>query len=170
MKLLRGLSFILMSMCAVLAELPAYAQGYTTSLGVRIGGTSGVSVKHFYKRSTAFEGVLGFFGNGFSVTGLLEKHEDAFDVNGLKFYYGAGAHLSAYENRFRYYDRVWRDVNYDHQTTIALGIDGIAGLEYVFDEIPIALSLDLKPFIEVGSGGFVGFSPDPSIGIKIILR
>ena len=141
-------------------------RNYQTALGARIGGTSGFTIKHFYKPSSAVEGIVGFFGNGFSLTGLVEKHQKAFDVKELSFYYGAGAHLAIYNNRNRYYDRLWRDVNYDYQTDVGIGINGLLGLEYTFTEIPLAISLDLKPFIEIGSGGYVGFSPDPSFGVK----
>jgi len=36
--------------------------------------------------------------------------------------------------------------------------------------LPIAFSLDFKPFVEVGPGGYVGFSPDPSLGVKFTIH
>jgi hypothetical protein len=154
----------------LISVLPLSAQDYKTSLGARVGGTSGVSVKHFYSRNMAFEGLLGFFGNGTSITGLVEKHQTAFDTKGLKFYYGAGAHVAFYNGRYYYRNGFWRDINYYDQREAAFGVNGIVGLEYTIDELPIAFSLDFKPFVEVGPGGYVGFSPDPSVGIKFTIK
>lgn len=154
----------------VVTVTSAQAQDYTTSIGARVGGTSGVAIKHFYSRTMAFEGLLGFFGNGTSVTALLEKYQPALDTKGLKFYYGAGAHVAFYNGRYYYRNGFWRDINYYDQREAAFGVNGIVGLEYTIDDLPIAFSLDFKPFVEVGPGGYVGFSPDPSVGIKFVIR
>src|SRR5205809_419262 len=79
-----------------------YERPYNTALGIRVGGTSGVSIKHFYTRSAAFEGLIGTFGNGFSLTGLLERHANAFDAKGLNWYWGAGAHVAFYNGNSHY--------------------------------------------------------------------
>lgn len=163
-------SFVLCCMMASFALGSVQAQDYRTALGIRVGGTSGVSVKHFYSRSTAFEGLLGFFGNGTSITGLVERHDQAFDTRGLKFYYGGGAHIAFYNGKDYYRNGFWRDIDYYNQREVAFGINGVLGLEYKIDELPIAVSLDLKPFVEIGPGGYVGFSPDPSLGIKFTLE
>lgn len=151
-------------------SMPSRAQDYSTSIGARVGGTSGVAIKHFYSRNMAFEGLLGFFGNGTSVTALVEKHQPALDTKGLKFYYGAGAHVAFYNGRYYYRNGFWRDINYYDQREAAFGVNGIVGLEYTIADLPIAFSLDFKPFVEVGPGGYVGFSPDPSVGIKFVIK
>lgn len=157
----------------MLFTLPSQAQ-YNTALGVRAGGTSGVTIKHFPKTassSTAVEGIVGFFGNGFSVTGLLERHAQAFDLVGLSWYYGPGVHLAYYNNGVPYSRYRLRDVGYEPIDELGIGINGIVGLEYrIQDNVPIAFSVDLKPFLEVTSRGDAGFALDPSIGIKIILK
>jgi hypothetical protein len=148
----------------------AQAPDYKTGLGVRVGGTSGVTLKHFYSRNMAVEGILGFFGNGTSVTGLIERHDLAFDTKGLRFYYGGGAHVAFYNGRYYYRNGFWRDIDHYDSREVAFGINGIVGLEYKIEELPIAVSLDFKPFVEIGPGGYVGFSPDPSIGIKFTIH
>lgn len=157
---------LLLSVAAVSA---VQGQDYKTGLGIRIGGTSGVTVKHFYSRSMAFEGLVGFFGNGSSLTGLVEKHALAFDTKGLQFYYGGGAHIAFYNGRYRYNNSFWRDINYYDQREVAIGVNGVVGLEYSIPDLPIAFSLDFKPFVEIGPGGYVGFSPDPSVGVKFTI-
>jgi hypothetical protein len=148
----------------------AYERPYRTALGVRIGGTSGVSIKHFYSPRTAFEGLIGTFGNGFSLTGLVEKHANAFDAVGLNWYYGAGAHLAFY-NGNAYYRVGGREVPDRDGQDIGVGINGIIGLEYALpDDIPVAFSFDFKPFIEIDSDGDVGVAPDLALGIKFLIR
>lgn len=143
----------------------------TTELGIRIGGTSGATIKYFHKNNTAIEGIIGAFGNGFSITGLLERQQPFEGAEGLYIYYGGGAHLAFYNGRGMNSSHFGREVDYRTGNDVGIGVNLIVGLEYRLPEnIPIAISLDLKPFIEVGSGGYVSAAPDPSIGIKFILR
>lgn len=139
--------------------------------GIRIGGTSGVTGKYFYRQNMAVEGIVGTFGNGFSISALLEKHLPIYGAEGLFVYYGGGAHLAFYNGRSDVYSNFGRDVDYRKSNDAGLGIDGIIGLEYRLpNDIPIGFSLDLKPFVEIGTGGYVAVAPDPSIGIKFIIR
>lgn len=148
----------------------AFQRPYKTALGVRVGGTSGVSIKHFYSNSMAFEGLIGTFGNGFSLTGLVEKHQNAFEVEGLNWYYGAGAHLAFY-NGNQYYKVGGREVHDRDYQDVAVGINGIIGLEYTLpDDIPVAFSLDFKPFVEIDNDGDVGVAPDLALGIKFLIK
>lgn len=141
---------------------------YRTAAGLRLGGTSGVTVKHFYRETMAWEGIFGMFGNGFSLTGLLEKHLPFEGAQGLRFYYGGGLHLAFYDGSPSR-GTFGREVDSRSGTDMGIGINGVIGLEYRLpDNIPIAISIDLKPFIEVGTGGRVAAAPDPSFGIKFI--
>jgi hypothetical protein len=124
----------------------ARAQDYNTGIGFRGGPFLGLTVKHFIGERSALEGLLCTRWQGFEVTGLYEIHNPAFDVNRLKWYYGVGAHLGFYNGD----NTTWGDLG---NTYTVVGIDGIIGLEYSFDEIPINLSLDWKP-----SFSFVGYS------------
>jgi hypothetical protein len=118
------------------------AQDYENAVGLRLGMSSGLTFKHFISTNDALEGILSsHFSNGFNLTGLYERHTGAFDTENLYFYYGAGAHLGS------------SDVN-----QVAIGIDGIVGLEYILTEIPINISLDWKPALNlIGSTDFWPF-------------
>jgi hypothetical protein len=147
-----------------------YERPYNTALGVRIGGTSGVSIKHFYTNTAAFEGLIGTFGNGFSLTALLEKHRNAFEAPGLNWYWGAGAHVAFY-NGNAYYKVGGREISERESDDVAFGVNGIIGLEYSLPEdIPVAFSLDFKPFVEIDTDGDVGVAPDLALGIKFLIR
>ena len=159
--------------CCIVASLLAFTPAIKaqTMLGLRLGGTSGITGKYFFKPDMAGEGIIGFFGNGFSLTGLIEKNIPVYNAPGLNFYYGGGGHVAFYNGRDRYYGNFGRDINYRAGNDVGFGINGIVGFEYRLpNSIPVAFSLDLKPFIEIGTSGYTGFAPDPSIGIKFILH
>ncbi len=162
---------IILSIILTLIFIRVTKAQYNTSIGIRIGGTSGVTAKYFYKPSTAVEGIIGTFGDGFSITGLMEKYSPVYNANGLYVYYGGGAHVAFYNDRDNYTTHFGREVDYHKNNDVGFGVNGIVGIEYRLPEgIPIAISLDLKPFIEIGSGGYVAFAPDPSIGVKFIIH
>jgi len=126
------------------------AQDYNTGIGVRGGFTNGLTIKHFTGDQAAFEFLLGSRWRGFDITGLYEMHNRAFDTDGLKWYYGGGAHIGFWNG-----DNTYKDWGYQGSNYTVAGIDGILGLEYSFREVPINLSLDWKPaFNFVGYSGF----------------
>jgi hypothetical protein len=171
LKLGFAVAFLLLSFGISNAQYsPVFRTPYKTALGIRLGGTSGVDVKHFFRPATAFEGIVGTFGNGFSLTGMIEKNAQAFDVEGLNWYYGGGAHVAFY-NGNRNYGFAGRDIHYRDSHDVGFGVDGIIGLEYYLpDDIPVAFSLDLKPFVEIDSDGDVGVAPDLALGIKFLIK
>ena len=167
LQLFCGISLVLL-----LSGPDLFAQRtYETAIGVRVGGTSGFTIKHYFKPTVTFEGIVGGFANGFSVTGLIEKNLPAFNEKGLSWYYGGGGHLAGYNGRSTYYNRFGREVDYRERNDIGFGINGIIGLEYRLpDNVPVAFSVDLKPFIEFSTQGNVGMAMDPSVGVKFIIK
>lgn len=149
-----------------LKPAPAMGSTYSTAIGLRGGETSGLTIKHFVGANTAIEGILGLWHHGFTATVLLEKHVSAFNVSGLNWYYGGGGHIALQTNNKYYGYGQKRNDQYDNGN-IGLGVDGIVGLEYKIPAVPIALSLDLKPYIEVISNGNIYGSLDPGLGIKV---
>ena len=139
---------------------------YSTAIGVRAGGTSGLTIKHFVRNYSAIEGIIGFHPNAFSLTALYEKYA-GIGAPGLHWYYGGGGHVAFESGRFYSYNdgNKWRRNYSDGE--VALGIDGILGIEYKIPPIPFAISLDVKPFIEVNTGGGTYIGLDPGLGIKI---
>jgi hypothetical protein len=168
-----GLSLLLFLLAFGVSQAqytPVFQTPYKTSIGIRVGGTSGATVKHFFRPATAVEGILGTFGNGFSITGLVEKNAQAFDVPGLNWYYGGGAHIAFYNGNHSHWVE-GRNVHYRDNNDVGVGINGIIGLEYILpDNIPVAFSLDFKPFLEIDSDGDVGVAPDLALGIKFLIR
>jgi hypothetical protein len=163
------------SVFAQLAQPPARLSaidnngGYRTAIGIRAGETSGLTFKRFVSPNMAVEGIIGFFPNAIGITGLYEGYV-ATDVEGLNWYYGGGAHVTAgtgATNRTYYSPRTGRYEVYRYRDYgVGLGIDGIAGIEYKIPRAPFAFSLDVKPYIEVNSGD-VYLALDPGLGIKV---
>jgi hypothetical protein len=135
---------------------------YKTGIGLRGGTTSGLTIKHFTNTSSALEGIVGIWSHAISITGLYEKYAGT-GIEGLQWYYGGGAHV-AFQSGTYYDNHYYRD-HYRHDG-IGLGIDGIVGIEYKIKPIPFAISLDLKPFFEVNTGGGTFVALDPGLGIK----
>lgn len=126
------------------------AQDYQNALGLRAGLSTGITYKHFLSTTDAFEGILTTRWGGFNLTGLYERHGRAFDTDNLYYYYGGGAHIGAWSGR----NNPWFN---NTNTYTVIGIDGILGLEYVFEEIPFNISIDWKPgFNLIGYTGFWG--------------
>jgi hypothetical protein len=141
---------------------------YRTAFGLRAGETSGLTFKHFFSNNSAFEGIFSAWPYALGITALYEKHEQAFEVEGLNWYFGGGGHV-AFETARSYYWYRYDDryVYYHNRSGLGLGIDGIVGLEYKIKPIPFAFSLDLKPFAEVNRDGVWFMALDPGLGVKV---
>lgn len=138
---------------------------YTTAIGLRGGETSGITFKHFYADQRAYEVIANAWYGGFGATILLEKYQPAFNEPGLNWYFGFGGHAAIGTSRAYFYGPRDRYVAYS-DGSLALGVDAIAGLEYAIPKVPMAISLDLKPFAEVTTNGNIWLSIDPGLGIK----
>jgi hypothetical protein len=136
------------------------AQDYNTGVGLRGGLSNGISLKHFVSSNAAVEGLLSTRWAGFDITGLYEIHNEAFEVDQLKWYYGGGAHIGFWNGD----NATWGDAGTSYTV---IGIDGILGIEYSFTEAPINIGIDWKPAINLT--GYSGFWPDGgAISIRYI--
>jgi hypothetical protein len=145
---MKKLTFVLL--IALFLGLKSNAQDYNTGIGLRGGWGTGLTVKHFLGENKAVEGIFDSRWHGFSVTGLYEIHNQAFSVNRLNWYYGVGGHIGFWDGQY------YRNHNNNTNYTV-IGVDGILGLEYNFEEIPFNIGIDWKPaFNLTDSSGFYG--------------
>ncbi len=122
---------------------------YTTAIGVKVY-PGAVSVKHFINDNTAIEGLGYFWQYGFRVTGLYEIHGNINPVAGLKWYVGPGAHVGFYNTK-------WNNDYPSRNDGVAIGIDGVIGLDYKISGAPINVSFDWQPsFNIIGYNYFEG--------------
>ena len=135
--------------CFLFLSAKTYSQAlghnYTTAIGVKFF-PGAVTLKHFTKSNTALEGLGYFFNEGFRFTGLYEIHGNINDVPGLKWYLGPGAHIGFWNDK-------WKSNYPERDGGIAIGVDGVIGLDYKINKAPINISLDWQP-----SFNFTGYS------------
>jgi hypothetical protein len=151
------------------SSTPTVNPQYRTALGIRAGRTSGITIKQFVNQNFAAEGIIGFWTNALGFTGLLEKHMPVW-FEGMKFYYGGGGHFTYETGRYYYrrYNNPTGDYVYRYGPHgFAIGIDGVAGLDYKIGAIPLALSIEVKPLLEMSNYGVIFTALDAGVGIKI---
>ncbi len=111
------------------------------AVGLRLGPATGLSVQYFRTSEKVVEGILYTRYRGFSLAGLYELHHKAFDVRGLRWFGGFGAHISSY--RWFSGHPIWEDSF--PGARLMCGVDGIIGLEYFLPDIPVQIAVDWKP-------------------------
>lgn len=127
----------------------AIGQGYNQAVGIRVGWSSGIEYRFYTDDSNSYRFLLSGRNRGFQVHALKEFHEyDLFGFsNQLVFIYGFGIH-AGYERWNEWHilpGRNW----YDTRSSFIVGGDGLAGLEYIFDEFPISVGLEVKPYFDL---------------------
>jgi hypothetical protein len=127
-----------------------FAQDYNTAIGVRVSIAMGLTVKHNFNENNAIEGTIASRWGGFLITGLYE-YTRPFNVEGLNWYYGIGAHFAHWDSKKSDFPEWWNTGHNGAYTVI--GGDGILGIEYTFDSFPMNVSLDWKPVFN-----FFGYS------------
>jgi len=143
---------------------------YNYAIGIRSGGTSGITFKNIITPMSAIEGIVGFWNDGLSFTVLYEQHPNALNIEGLHWLFGAGAHAVFFEENYRgFKGPAWYNDYPDNieDGEIGIGIDGMLGIEYKIPVLPLAISAEIKPFIDFVSGNEIWGSLDPGIGIKL---
>lgn len=122
---------------------------YKTALGVKVY-PGAISVKHFIKANTALEGLGYISSDGFRLTGLYELHNNLGNVEGLKWYIGGGGHLGIWSD-------TWKTNYPTREGGLAIGVDGVIGLDYKIKDVPLNLSFDWQPsFNLIGYNYFEG--------------
>lgn len=129
------------------------AQDYKTALGIRLSSSApminnSITLKHFLNEKTAIEALFSF-GDPLALGAMVEMHKPLGATEGLKWFYGGGGYLAFVKS---YNPNKNRD-----ETTTNFGGQGVIGLDYKFVNLPLNLSLDWKP--ELNLIGDVNFEP-----------
>lgn len=147
-------SFSLMAFALFLLPSEVQAQNYQTAVGARLGYPLSASLKHFITDNHALEGYVGFRGfstySWVAVGASYQIHNEIDAVDGLAWYYGAGAAVS-----FWSYDSIFVG---DNSAGTVFGIQGYLGLDYTFANAPVNVSADWVPtfWLSGFSSGFGG--------------
>jgi hypothetical protein len=105
-----------------------------------------VSYKKFVTNNNSIEGQLTYWNKGFRAAGLYEfNFYSCPAVPSLSLFVGPGVHVGFWKEKY----------SKDYNSKADLGIDGIIGLDYKFDNIPVNVSIDWEPAVTlVGNAGF----------------
>ncbi|MBH2004899.1 MAG: hypothetical protein I8H66_09435 [Sphingobacteriia bacterium] len=145
----RTILFILPLLLASAASAQSMGSDYKTALGVKLY-PGAVTVKHFTGKGKAIEGLGYISSDGFRITGLYELHFPLGSVDGLQWYVGGGAHLGIWSDS-------WKNKYPTRDGGVALGVDGVLGLDYKIQGAPLNLSFDWQPsFNVIGYNYFEG--------------
>ncbi|MCW3091526.1 MAG: hypothetical protein JWP81_2595 [Ferruginibacter sp.] len=157
--------FFLVMIISVLAISSAMAQksrsfhssDYVTAVGVKVypgSGGAAVTLKHFLNKGIALEALGYAWERGARATGLLEFHWDITGAPGLKWYVGPGVHVGFYN------DKYYNDIRDNRGSYASAGLDGVIGLDYKFNKIPLNISADWQPSFDFGNERYHGFGGD----------
>lgn len=116
------------------------AQDYKTAIGIRLSSSqamvnNSVSIKHFFNEKTAIEGLLSF-GDPLAIGAMVQVHTPLGE-SGVKWFYGGGGYLG--------FVKSYNSNTLKNETDANFGAMGVLGLDYKFANIPLNLSLDWKP-------------------------
>jgi hypothetical protein len=149
---MKKILFSLLIVAGISVSTTASAQDYKSALGVRLSSSAAmvnnsVSFKQFITNKTAIE-VLFSFGDPLALGALLEFHKP-LAASGMSYFYGAGGYISFIKNTNVNTGKTATDPNF--------GAQGVIGLDYKFSNVPLNLSLDWKPELNIVSD--INFEP-----------
>ena len=136
------LLFIFFSITNIKAQ--DLSDSYNFAIGVKMFPGS-ITLKKSIDDTKYLEGIVSFWNKGVRTTALYEVHNPLLSTDGLRWYYGAGAHIGFYKAKY-------------YEGSTLLGVDGVLGIDYKIKGAPLNFSLDWQPSFEIGDGsGFEGW-------------
>ena len=123
-------------------QLHLYPEGYTKAIGVKMF-PGAISYKKFVQNNKAFEAIGYITLDGLSLSVVKEFYAPVKEVDQLTWFYGYGGHLGIWSDEFK------RTNLGTSNSNIAVGFDGIIGLDYKIKNAPINLSFDWQPSFSI---------------------
>ena len=153
-KLFFALSFTIGCIGLSIVKAQEFANGPSdkTAVGIRLSSAvatvnNAVSIKQFITEKGAIEALISF-GDPLSFGALLELHKP-LTQQGLQFFYGGGGYIG--------FPKIYNPNTLKNETEVNFGAMGVLGLDYKFNNIPLNLSLDWKPELNLVSD--INFEP-----------
>jgi len=139
-----------------------------TTLGVRFGNYSSVSFQKKLSENTRLELNGGYHGykyySDINIEGFYHIVADVPSVENMNWYYGAGAGVGIWK-----YDNGWNTYyGYEENGTYFYAA-GAVGIDYKFKDIPLLLSLDVRPQFVIGDF-YDGLHFDGGLGIRYVFK
>lgn len=149
---MKKVMFFSLFIAAIAFTTTTSAQSYKTGIGVRLSSSqamvnNSISLKHFLNERSAIEALFSF-GDPLALGALYEVHKP-FSTEGLQWFYGGGGYLG--------FVKSWNPNKQRNETDVNVGAQGVLGLDYKFVNLPLNLSLDWKPELNLVSD--INFEP-----------
>ena len=138
----------------------SYSQNYKTAIGVKGGypGYGSLNGKHFLNSKTAIEGSIGGGTNTLWLQGLYELN---FSLEqGLNWYAGGGANVGFYSFK--------NTITNERTSNMILGLNGIVGIEYTFEDFPLNVALDTGPNLRIINS--LGFGWGAGLAVRYAIK
>jgi len=162
--------FITTLFTIIFPQLFLSGQMITKQAGIRTGYRGGVFLQMTNEAGTAeigYNALLSFSNSGIQLTGLRIIYETSLSEISpdLFFAWGYGGHVGfMYTDHFGFFGERY---NLQGERFVpAFGADGWLAAEYRFRDIPLNISLNIKPFVELTIPTFVRIMPG-DLGVSI---
>jgi hypothetical protein len=114
--------------------------------------------QHFLNSKTAIEGSIGGGTNTLWLQGLYELN---FSLEqGLNWYAGGGANVGFYSFK--------NTITNERTSNMILGLNGIVGIEYTFEDFPLNVALDTGPNLRIINS--FGFGWGAGIAVRYAIK
>lgn len=119
---------------------PKEQKPYKAAVGIRLSSSpavvnNSISFRYFFKENQAIEALVSL-GDPIAFGALYQIH-NPLAVEGLNWFYGGGAYLG--------FEKYYHTTKNKDVTEPNVGAQGVVGLDYKFTGIPLNISLDWKP-------------------------
>jgi hypothetical protein len=146
------LTTAIFSFSTVQAQEFANGTSYKTAVGIRLSSAvatvnNSVSIKQFISEKGAIEALISF-GDPLAFGAMLELHKP-LSQPGLQFFYGGGGYIG--------FPKKYNPNTLKNETDVNFGAMGVIGLDYKFNNLPLNISLDWKPELNLVSD--INFEP-----------
>jgi hypothetical protein len=125
------------------------AQKFEKSLGVRLGYSSGIFYDIQNKDLSSYRFMVSWRDGGRQLSAYKFFHRYKIDKlpKFLSFYYGYGVHAG-----FSKWDQYKQDTEHGYYwekvSAPTIGLDGLIGLSYDLERVPVSITCDVKPFFD----------------------
>lgn len=141
----------------ILISTFTFSQSYKTAIGLKGGypGFGSLNAKHYLNGSHAIEASVGGNANFLWLQGIYEVNK-SLPTDGMNWYLGIGPSIGI--------------ANTNNNTTNGLYLmgTGLIGIEYTFQDLPINISLDTGPSIQIIPN--IGFEWGGGLAVRYTLK
>ena len=139
---------------------PLKAQLYERSVGIRLGRTNGIFFDIQNEDLSSYRFMLNWRDGGRQLTVMKFFHRYKMDKlpASLSLYYGYGIHAGS-STWDQYKQDTEHGYYWEEMTAPVIGIDGLIGISYDLERIPVSLTCEIKPFLDFWGKNIIYSTP-----------